>query len=140
MSKTVKILIAVIAAFLLIVSGLVAFLIVRSSGAAEEKEEPRFIYDPGESFVTNVLDDKSLVKSTLVIQVIGEEPLEVLKANEIRVRDCIISVLRKKTKDEMLSEDIQEQLKSEICGRIASELELDGLVETVYFREFVIQQ
>jgi len=137
MSKTVKILIIVVAAVLLLTSGVVAFFVISSTG--EAKDEPRFVFDPGDSFVTNVSDDKALVKSTIVIQVIGEDVLKELESNSMRVRDDIISVLRGKTKEEMLSADIQEQLKTEICGRIASDLGIEG-VETVYFREFVIQQ
>lgn len=136
MNKTVKILIVVIIAIVLIASGIIGFILVKAS---PEKEEPRFIYDPGTAFITNVQNDKALVKSTLVIQVIGEEPVEELTANQIKVRDSIISVLRSKTKDEMMSEGIQESLKAEICSRLTADTGIEG-IETIYFSEFVVQQ
>ncbi len=135
MSKTVKILIVVIiAVVVLLAAGVVTFLLV-SNGS--EKEEPRFIYDPGTSFITNVKDDEALAKTTLVIQVIGKKPLEALTANSVKVNDSIISVLREKTKEEMGSPEIQNQLKNDICTRLASELGIEG-IETIYFNEFVI--
>jgi flagellar FliL protein len=136
MNKTVKILIVVIVAIVLIASGVIGFILVKST---PEKEEPRFIYDPGTSFVTNVQDDKALVKSTLVIQVVGKDTTEKLTENSVQVRDSIISVLRQKTKDEMMSEDIQETLKTEICNRLTEDTGIEG-IETIYFSEFVVQQ
>ncbi len=134
MTKTVKILIAIIIVIVLGASGAIAFILTRTSG---EKEEPRFIYDPATSFITNVLDDDTLAKTTLVIQVIGEKTIEELNANAVKVNDCIISVLREKTKEEMRSPGIQEQLKTEICGRLTSDLGIEG-IETIYFNEFVV--
>lgn len=133
-NKIVKILIAVIVVVVLGASGAIAFILTRNSG---EKEEPRYIYDPAISFITNVQDDEALVKTTLVIQVIGEKTLEEITANSVKVNDCIISVLRAKTKEEMKSSQIQEQLKSEICSRLMADLNMEN-IETVYFNEFVV--
>lgn len=134
MNKTVKILIAVIVVIVLGASGAIAFILTRSSG---EKEEPRFIYDPAISFVTNVQDSDALVKTTLVVQVIGEDTLNELTENAVKVNDCIISVLREKTKDEMKSPEIQDQLKTEICSRLMTDLQMED-IETVFFNELVV--
>lgn len=133
-NKIVKILIAIIIVIVLGASGAIAFILTRNTG---EKEEPRFIYDPAISFITNVQDAEALVKTTLVIQVIGEDTLEELTKNSVKVNDCIISVLRGKTKEEMKSPQIQETLKAEICNRLMADLNMEN-IETIYFNEFVI--
>ncbi|MCH5185377.1 MAG: flagellar basal body-associated FliL family protein [Oscillospiraceae bacterium] len=134
MTKTVKILIAVIIVIVLGASGAIAFVLTRNTS---EREEPRFIYDPGTSFITNVQEDSSLAKTTLVIQVIGAKTLAALTEDSVKVNDSIISVLREKTKDEMTSPEIQERLKVEICERLEQDLNIEG-IETIYFSEFVV--
>lgn len=135
MNKTVKILIVVIVVIVLAASGAIGYFVMKQ----RPTEVKTYIYDPETSFITNVQNDKALVKSTLVIQVTRKKALTELAEKSVIVSDSIIDVLRQKTKDEMLSDDIQEQLKMEICGRIAKDTGIEG-IDTIYFSEFVVQQ
>ena len=97
-----------------------------------------FAYDPGDYFVTNITDSKSLLKSDLTIEMTGKSQYKELTDNTFKVRDIIISVLRTKTYDELKSTDIQDVLKVEISDKLKESLEIDT-IQNIYFNEFVIQ-
>ncbi|HBN84137.1 MAG TPA: hypothetical protein DDZ89_09860 [Clostridiales bacterium] len=92
-------------------------------------------YDPGDVFVTNLSDGKSLVKVDLMLEVRNKKAVAGLKKINYKLRDSIISVLRGKTKEDLIQSD---QWKNEISERIMEDLGIQDIVG-VYFQEIIVQ-
>ncbi|MCK9479800.1 MAG: flagellar basal body-associated FliL family protein [Firmicutes bacterium] len=101
-------------------------------------KEKTFAYSPGDYFITNIADSKSLLKSGMVIEVTDKKHFIELTRNSHKARDIIIGILRSKTYSEIKSPDIQLVLKEQIKEGISKTL--NGItVSDIYFNEFVVQ-
>lgn len=113
-------------------------LCLASASCGFTKKVEVFAYSPGDYFVTNITDSKSLLKSDLTIEMTGKSQYDELGKNTFKVRDIIINVLRNKTYEELKNPDIQDILKVEISNKINESLGIDT-IQNIYFNEFVIQ-
>jgi len=110
---------------------------------AKPAEKIYSYYEPGDYFVTNIKDSKSLIKTTIVLELYAyESDLESIKEylteNNHIIRDIIVFTLRSKTEDELRSQDIADTLRQEIVQRISENIDVD-YITTVYFNDYVIQ-
>ena len=136
MSKLLKI---IIAAVVVLVTGVAAYIFLLSpQQPAEAQEKPMYTYTPGDSFVTNIKDSTCLLKTTIVLSVDDPDKTEDMDEKQQIIRDIIISTLREKTEDELRSMDIQDKLRVEIVKNIKEKLDMEYLV-TLYFNDFVLQ-
>jgi len=130
--KVIIILVAIIV--LLVAGGIFGFMWLTKS------DEPvMYTYDPGDFFVTNVMDSKSLIKADVLLEVSNKKTNKYLTENQFKVRDSIIRVLRTKTHEEIMAVDVQEVIEKELIDMLSSQYGLEG-IENVYFNEFVVQQ
>ncbi len=132
MKKAIIIIIAV----LLVAGAAVYFLFL----TPPPKPETIF-YTPGDYFVTNIKDSEALIKVTIVLELSTTDPegtTEFLTENNHIIRDSIVFTLRSKTEDELRSQGIEEQLRTEIVSNLKSKMGLD-YITTIYFNDYVIQ-
>ncbi len=97
-----------------------------------------FNYDPGEYFVTDIKDSKSLLKTDIILAMADTDQQAELTANNHRIRDAIIFVLRDKTEAELKSPDVRETVEKQIIGLLNQNFDTDNFLD-LYFNEFVIQ-
>lgn len=110
------------------------------TGCGEDKQSVRFIYDPGDAFVTNVCQTKYLLKSDLLLEISNPDNQEKLESEAVQadVRNIIIEILRSTPYDEIMSADAQSIIASKIKSKIEEKLQI-SYVENIYFNEFVVQ-
>lgn len=109
-------------------------LIGCGSGAAKT-----FTYEPGDAFITTVSASKSLMKTDITIEVKSKDTVAFLTANNYKVRDTIINVLRNQTLEDIQASDSQTKIKQKILDALKKNLSVDG-IDNIYFKEFVVQQ
>lgn len=123
---------------------IILFLLVSAASAyigysyMKNPEERYYLLDPGDYFVTNIKDSRSLLKTDIIIKMKDKKKHKHLSSNNYLVRDGIISLLSGKTFDELIGEHSQVSLKTEIIDRLNYTFDCDSIVD-VYFNEFVIQ-
>lgn len=100
--------------------------------------EHYYLYDPGEYFVTNIKDSRSLLKSDIIIKLNDKAQFNYFTENSFIIRDEIISLLNSKSIDELRGSDSKDVLKKEIRDRLNEVFNCDNVVET-YFNDYVIQ-
>lgn len=130
-----KIIIILGAVIVLLVSGIIAFFAV----ANQSQKVTIYTYDPGEFFITNVMDSKSLIKADILLEISNKETNEFLTQNQFKVRDIVIKVLRAKTQSEIMEADIQTEIEKDVIKELSETYQLEG-IDHVYFNEFVVQQ
>lgn len=128
-----KIIIILCAVIVLLVSVVVGFIIARTP-----KEPKLYMIDPGDSFITNVQDSTSLLKTDILLETSNKDTSEFLTVNNYKIRDVIIKILRNKTKADLTQKDTQDILEREIIDNLTREYQVEG-IENIYFNEFVIQ-
>lgn len=130
--KIIGILVGIIV--LLIAGGIFGFMWLTKS------DEPEiYTYDPGDFFITNVVDSKCLIKTDIIIEISDEATNKYLTANPVKVRDAVIRVLRAKSYDEIIQPDVQDKIEKEVIDALTSQYQLEG-IDNIYFNEFVVQQ
>jgi len=102
------------------------------------KEEPTVFYDLGTDFITNVKNSNRYLKVTLAMEITNEEAKKEIQAQEVKVKDVIISVLRSKTVEDLTGDDSQENLKRDIKKALVEKLGLEDIIN-LYINEFVMQ-
>lgn len=132
MNSSKKFMLTILVVVLCIASALCGYLLVK-----DPKSEV-YAFDPGEYFVTNITDSKSLLKSDLIIEVADKEQYKELEKNNFKVRDTIINVLRSKAYEEIRNPEVQCTLKEEIHRKLSENFKIDK-IQNIYFNEFVIQ-
>ncbi|MCX7714814.1 MAG: flagellar basal body-associated FliL family protein [Clostridia bacterium] len=131
-----SIVIIVLAAMLLAVSGGAGYFFMSRKAAAKAEV---FVYDPGDFFVTNVVDSKCLIKTDIIIETNNKETYKFFESNQFKVRDTVIEILRSKKFHDMMQPEVQGILKQEIKTALESNFGLAG-IDSIYFNEFVVQQ
>jgi flagellar basal body-associated protein FliL len=131
--------IIIIIAAVLLVGGGAAFILLSPKPVPEPKTS---LFKLGDSFITNIKDSKSLLKTTIEIEYDSTEKAEdkaaFLAEKNTVMRDSIIILLSGKTEAELRSQDIQDKLRSETIVLLEQKLGVDYL-KTVYFDDFVLQ-
>lgn len=135
-----KLLIILIAVIVLLGGAAAAYFLLFAE--KEAPPEPRSTYVPGEYFVTNIKDSASLVKVTIVLEVNkaadDAEFQAFLQANNHIIRDTIISVMRSKTYEELMAQDVKSMLSSEIVSQVNQNLGIDN-VKAIYLNDYMVQ-
>ncbi|WP_172839078.1 flagellar basal body-associated FliL family protein [Thermanaeromonas toyohensis] len=106
------------------------FLLAGCSSHAEKKGP--YVTELG-PIATNVAEEKRYVRVTLVLET-GNEPLP--ETEVPRIRDAVISLLRRKSAVELadtatLKQELLEVVRRAVGGRV--------YVQGVYFRELIVQ-
>ncbi|HHW71068.1 MAG TPA: flagellar basal body-associated FliL family protein [Clostridiales bacterium] len=96
------------------------------------------VFNTGDSFITNIKDDKSILKCDIYIEVDNKETAEQLKEDIPKIRDRIILILRELTIDDVERQDIQTELKKRIQSELQENLDVQNITN-IYFNEFVVQ-
>ena len=118
----------------IVLGGFLYFFVLRDNG---DKPPVRVVYSPGEFFTTNVNGAPRLLK-TAVVLIVDKEGLEdTLSAENARIRDTIIFILRDLTEPEILDLSTQDVLREQILVALNDRLEVDFFVE-VLFNDFVM--
>lgn len=130
-----KVIIILSAVIVLLISGIVTFFVLTN----QSEKVTIYTYDPGEFFITNVMDSKSLIKADMLFEVSNKDTNEFLTENQFKVRDVVIKVLRGKTQSEIMKADIQMEIEKDVIKELSETYQLEG-IDHVYFNEFVVQQ
>jgi len=127
--------IAIIIVVVVVVAAAALYFFVFSGDS--EKPEVRVEYSPGDFFTTNVGEGSSrLLKAGIVLVVNAEGLEEMLTAENARIRDTIIFILRDLTEDEIRLQN-QDRLRQRIITELNEKLGIDNFVE-VLFNDFVM--
>jgi len=130
--KRIAIIIAIV-----VVVGVAAVLYFFVLSGDREKPEVREEYSPGEFFTTNVGGGSTRLLKAGVILVVNESGLdEKLTAENARIRDTIIFILRDLTEEEIRAQN-QDRLRDRIITELNERLGIDNFVE-VLFNDFVM--
>lgn len=134
-----KLLIIIIAA-VVVIGGGVFFLITALGGEKSEKPIVYGYYSPGDVFVINVKESRSLLKTGIVLILNTEDAKlqEEMKVKNAQIRDTIIFLLRDLSEDDIISADKKENLRQDLIEQLNSLLEIDNIVG-VAFNDFVTQ-
>jgi len=105
-----------------------------------DKSAERFIYQPGDPFVTNVAGTKYLLKADMLLEISNPDNQKILATESARaqVRSIIIEILRSTSYEEIMAADAQAKIASEIKTNIEEKLQI-SYVENIFFKEFVVQ-
>ena len=109
--------------------------------APKKGKEPVMIKYEMESFVANVKESNRLFKVTVIVSCVDEKKVEetaLLDEKLEAIRDYLVSVFRSKTEEELRSDDAMAKLREQIVEELHTKFELP-FVDTVYFKDFVIQ-
>lgn len=130
-----KILIIIILIILLAVGGFVAYKIISAPRVIELKP---FTYDPGDYFVTDVKGGGALLKTDIMIDVSDDRLAAELTAENYKIRNDIIFILRSMSAEELRADGIENTLSEVITTKLNAEFETESFTK-VYFNEFVVQ-
>ena len=132
-----KMLIVIVAVVVIAAAGVFVFLQMNSG----DKPVPivRVEYSPGEYFTTNVKNSKNnhILKASIVLVVDKEGMDDTLKAENTKIRDTIIFILRQLDEDAIKAEGNQEKLRADIIKALNKALDIENFVE-VRFNDFVM--
>ena len=106
--------------------------------AAGTAIEDIYYYSPGDYFVTNIKDSKSLSKISVSLALTGKDQTELLTTNNALVRSVVVNVMRKHTEDELRAVDATTMLAGEMTADLNKALQMEDIVD-VCISDFVIQ-
>lgn len=133
-----KTLLIIIAVLVVAACAALYFLVLRGSGSGgKEKKETLYSYVPGDYFVTNVKDSNKLFKVTVVLMLNTDKLNDQLDKSKYTIRDTILFTLRSLTEEDILSPDIQDNLRKDLTKKLNSALGIDNIV-TICFSDFVM--
>lgn len=115
---------------------------VNGSEGSELKEIKQSIIYPLESFIVNLMDKsesgKRYLKTTIELDVMGQEGLDLIKSRQAQLRDAILLLLTSQSFMEINTIEGKLELKRSILLRINQVLS-EKVVNNIYFTEFVVQ-
>ncbi|HOP75142.1 MAG TPA: flagellar basal body-associated FliL family protein [Bacillota bacterium] len=130
-----------------VIAGTVLFLSlkkpdVEKEAMAEKKPMLGPLVSVGNDIIVNLRpDEKGLeryLKVNVTLEVSNEKAQEELTARIPQVRDLIINILSRNTKEKIDEKEGKELIRSEIIKSINSHL-VQGKVTNLFFQDFVIQ-
>ncbi|WP_027338700.1 flagellar basal body-associated FliL family protein [Halonatronum saccharophilum] len=89
-------------------------------------------------FLVNLDGGRRFVRVSMVLEVNNSRVTREVDERTPQIRDLIISVLRSKSHDEVITEGGSRTLRTEIMNKINERL-IEGQITNVFFTEFVIQ-
>ena len=109
-----------------------------SALTAETSIEDIYYYVPGDYFVTNIKDSKSLSKISVSLALTGKDQTELLTTNNALIRSCIVDVMRSHTDEELRAVDATAMLSEEMAASLNKALQMEDILN-VYISDYVIQ-
>lgn len=108
-----------------------------SKGLAGVEVGPMY---PLDGFTINLLSDsgRRYLKTTITLELSGEEMTEELDSKKPVIRDVVIGILASNTLEAIATAKGKEKLKETIVNQLNLRIK-DGEVKNIYFDEFVIQ-
>lgn len=103
-----------------------------------KSKETCAVFNTGTPFITNIKDNRSILKCDIYIEVNDKDAAEQLKKEIPKIRDRIILILRDLTIEDIERQDIQEELKNHIQSDLQETLGIQN-ISNIYFNEFVVQ-
>lgn len=128
----------IILVLVLAAAGVLYFTVFK--GEDEEPVRPEdnyYSYVPGDYFITNVKDSSRLLKVTIVLQLDSNKLEEKLKKEQYIIRDNILFYLRSLREEDILSEDIEDNLRANLKPILNEALGFESIVN-IYFNDFVM--
>ncbi|MDD3920472.1 MAG: flagellar basal body-associated FliL family protein [Eubacteriales bacterium] len=107
--------IIIIIALLLVVAGVLVYFFVL---APKETEALEVFYNMGDAFITNVNGTEDMLLKTTCQLMICREETEALTAQNAKIRDCVLKVLRTAPAETLTSPDAQDVLSTQICAEL----------------------
>jgi flagellar protein FliL len=94
-----------------------------------------------DTFYANLADKGEIryLKITISLELDSSSTEELIKKNLARIRDDILMLLNSKTIDEVTPTKGKMLLKNQIKNRVNLILKPNGMINNVYFTEFIIQ-
>lgn len=136
---------AILITVLLVISMTISiFLVVnmyktpKAESKSSKTRETGVVFNTGSPFITNIKDDKSILKCDIYIEVNNEDAAEQMKKDIPKIRDRIIIILRDLTSEDIERQDIQKELKKRIKSDLQENLDVQS-INDIFFNEFVVQ-
>lgn len=127
--------------FILIIAlmiGVVIGIIVYIKGSGDKvKEVPTFTVGIDDMYC-NIKDSKKMVKINIVIETIDEKLKKTIESKKFLTRDLANEIIANKTEEELLGENGQSKLKTEILKSLIDIFESEKIT-SIYFNDFIIQ-
>ncbi|MCG8500303.1 MAG: flagellar basal body-associated FliL family protein [Firmicutes bacterium] len=96
----------------------------------------------GEPILSNLntgsVKDKRVIRVKAQLRVADGKFADKLEASDVIIHDTIMSILRKKTPEEVIKPEAKELIKQEIIRELNACFETDKILD-VYFQEFIVQ-
>jgi flagellar basal body-associated protein FliL len=139
--KRSKLLIAILAVFLVIGAAGAVYLFKIRPGSAEplEKKTELIMGEPLD-FTVNLADTgrTRYLRTTVVLAYDNKRLTKELAKKEPEIRDLIITILRGKLAEEISTTEGTDEVRQQIRDELAGRLLLEGVTE-VYFTQFLMQ-
>jgi flagellar basal body-associated protein FliL len=133
-----KLIIIIAVVVVVVAGGIFAYMQFFSGNNEEPAEEQLTYFETGEYLVTNLKDENSLVKLTVVLGIPKDTDTAVLTEGIAAIRDRVVYVMRGHSKEDFAEQSSMDALSQELCQAINAELGVD-YVKRIYFYDFVIQ-
>ena len=106
-----------------------------------KKDDMKVIY-PLDSFIVNLMDKAGLgkryLKAKIVLEIDAQEDIKIVDKYKPRLRDTILLLLSSQLVNEINTIEGKLELKQALLYRI-NQVIGDGIVQGIYFTEFVVQ-
>lgn len=127
--------IIIVVVIVVVVAGAGAY--VFTQGNSGPKPEVLVEYSPGDVFTTNVKGSARILKTAPVLVVNSDSLEEMLAAENTRIRDTIIFILRDLEEDDIKPPAPQDALRDKLVDALNKELGIDNIV-AIRFNDFVM--
>ena len=134
-----KLMIPIIIVAALAIGAVVMYIILGGGGDGEPVVKPEVMvdYSPGSNFVVNLKDPSKTVRVEMLFKVVQDDTvLDYLAAENARIRDTIIFILRELTYEEARADNVKAILTERLVGALNEELGIENFRE-VLFTDFV---
>jgi len=134
-----KLMIPIIIVVALGIGAVVMYFILGGGNSGEPVVKPDVIvdYSPGSNFVVNLKDNTKTIRVEILFKVVEDDTiLDFLAAENARIRDTIIFILRELTYEEARADNVKAILTERLIGALNEELGIENFRE-VLFTDFV---
>lgn len=141
-NKNILLVLTVIILLLMIVVGVAFYMLSINASSSKEdvlKVDKKIVmYSFDESFVSNVLDSRRILKVTINIELANKKIEELIVAREPEIRNEINYILRSKNEQDLEGSEGQLKLQKQILEAIRKIIKSEKVLN-VFFSEFIIQ-
>lgn len=144
MKRNIKILMIILTC---LVAGSIAFLFMSGLGSehiadtgqpTESVMVETVSYSPSEHIITNINGTNKYLRTKITFELRSERCKAYFEKNVYKLRDTIISILRRKSESELTAPDAQQQLKADMKEEFQAIIDMSDFID-VYFDEYIIQ-